>query len=227
MKKKTAFTVLCISALMTLCSCAEKKNTESSEFSFNGSAQVPSVDFSEKNSSPAEESSEQNSEHSSEQSSKQSSEQSSQQNSAAVSLPDGVTKAAHGKLRYSTSVLSLSVTFSDEFCILNNDYRPDNGIYLQNSDGTATLMLEAVGDNTLTYRNMTAYLRKQYPEARVYATDRKDVVCKMNSVDRSGNKICILEKIRVKTGGYNSAVICCRPEEKEKYEGVLDDVTFS
>ena len=219
MKKKPAFTVLCIAALMMLCSCAEKKNTESSEFSFNGSAHVPSVDFSEKSSSTAEESSEE--------SSTQSSEQSSEQSKTPVSLPEGVKKAANGRLRYSTSVLSLSVTFSDEFCILNKDYTPDNGVYLQNAEGTATLLVEAVGDNTLTYRNMTAYLREQYPEARVYATDRKDVVCKMNSVDRSGNKICILEKIRVKTGGYNSAVICCRPEEKEKYEGVLDDVTFS
>lgn len=223
MKKTTAITALTAAAVLALCSCSGEKKTENSNFSFNGSAHVPSVSFTEESSSEPE----QISEADTYQSKDSTSESSKKESHAPASLPDGVARASRGKLRFTTSVLALSVTFSDEFCILNKDYNPKYGVYLQNSDGTATLLVESVGDNTLTYRNMTAYLREQYPEARVYANDRKEVVCKMNSVDRSGNKICILEKIKVKSGGYNSAVICCRPDDKAKYESILDDISFS
>ena len=221
--KKTAIAALCIASTLILCSCSGAKKTEESQFSFNGSARVPSVSFNSEHSSKPEPDSKPDSEQSSESSIQSSAEESE----FPSELPEGLTKASRGKLRFTTSVLSLSVTFPDEFCVLNEDYIPPYGIYLQNKEGTATLLVESVGDKTLTYRNMTAYLREQYPEARVYATDRKDVVCKMNSIDRSGNKIFILQKLRVKTGGYNSAVICCRPEEREKYEAVLNDITFS
>ncbi len=222
MKKSIALTVFFAAAAISFCACGNNSgNTqESSEFSFSGKASVPAVSFEKQASS---EPSQNEKSELSQQSEKSAEEQSSR---TAAELPDGVIRTSKGKLKFTTSVLSLSVTFSDEFCIRNNDYNPKYGIYLQNTEGTATLLLESVEDKTLSYRNMTAYLREQYPEARVYATDNKEIVCKMNSMDQSGNKICIMQKLRVRTGGYNCAVICCRTDDKAKYEAVLNDITY-
>lgn len=68
--------------------------------------------------------------------------------SAPSGLPDGLKRASDTKLTFTSSVLSLSATFSDEFCVLNRDYTPKYGIYLQNKQGTATLLAESVEDTT-------------------------------------------------------------------------------
>ena len=131
------------------------------------------------------------------------------------------------KLRYTSSVLSLSATFPDEFCILNTDYIPKYGIYLQNTDGTATLLAESVEDTTLTYRQMSEYLKSRYPDARVYTTDQKDVVCRMTTTDQSGNEIYVFQRIKMKNGGYNEIALCCRPEDISKYERSFNETSLA
>ena len=116
--KKTAIAALCIASTLILCSCSGAKKTEESQFSFNGSARVPSVSFNSEHSSKPEPDSKPDSEQSSESSIQSSAEESE----VPSELPEGLTKASRGKLRFTTSVLSLSVTFSDEFCVLNEDY---------------------------------------------------------------------------------------------------------
>lgn len=147
--------------------------------------------------------------------------------STPVVLPESVQRAGTGKLRYSASVLSLRVTFPDVFCIKNNDYIPDYGIYLQNTDGTATLLMESVTDNTMTTSQMSAYVRGQYPSAKVYTTDEKDIVCKMDMLDQSGKQFYLMQKLRVKAGGYSQIVICCKPEEKNIYEKYFRETNFT
>lgn len=144
-----------------------------------------------------------------------------------MSLPEGVTKTPSGNLQYKNSVLSLSVTFPSEFCMLETSYTPPYGIYLKNLDGTATLQLESTVEKNVTVEDFAESLKKQDPDSEVYITDAKDVICKRKSVDRSGNDVAILMKIRIKNGGYNDAVIYCKPEEKEKYEKLFKKINFS
>lgn len=143
-----------------------------------------------------------------------------------VQYPVGVAPYSNGKLRFTTSVLSLSVVFPEEFCVLNTDYYPSYGIYLQNVDETATLLLESVVDKTLTYRQMADYLQHQYPTARVSTTDTKDVVCRMTMTDPDGHALYVQQKIRVRSGGYNAAVLCCRAEDRTQYERLFNEITF-
>ena len=143
-----------------------------------------------------------------------------------IQLPVGVSRYGKGKLRFTTSVLSLSVVFPEEFYLLNTDYYPSYGIYLRNREGTATLLTESVVDKTLTYRQMASYLKEQYPEAKVYTTDSKEVVCKLFMTDEDGHELYIQQKIRVQSGGYNAAVLCCRAEDKAAYEKVFNEISF-
>ncbi len=143
-----------------------------------------------------------------------------------MQLPIGVARASKGKLRFTTSVLSLSLIFPEEFCVLNTDYYPSYGVYLQNKEGTATLLTESVVDKTLTYRQMAAYLREKYPTAKVYTNDTKDVVCKLSMTDEDGHELYVQQKIRVQSGGYNAAVLCCRIEDKDHFEKVFNGIYF-
>ena len=142
-------------------------------------------------------------------------------------LPGGVTKASGNKLRFTTSVLSLSAFFPDEFYVEANDYKPQYGIYLQNDTGTATLLLEAVNDNTMTYREMKEYLQGLYPDAEVRITDKKEVTCQRRMTDKSGKQYLAMQKFHVVRGGYHLAAICCHPSDKALYYPMLLDVDFS
>lgn len=155
--------------------------------------------------------------------SQESSEEVSQEE---IQLPVGVSRAGKGKLKFTTSVLSLSAVFPEEFCLLNTDYYPSYGIYLKNKEGTATLLLASVVDETLTYRRMAEYLREKYPSAKVSTNDNKDVVCKMAMTDGEGNKLFVFQKIRVRTGGYNEIVLCCRAEDTPRYEKEFNEINF-
>ena len=153
-----------------------------------------------------------------------SSEPSSQ---AEPTLPGGVVKQSSQKLRFTTSVLSLSAVFPDEFYVEASDYKPQYGIYLQNDTGTATLLIEAVNDTTMTYREMKDYLTEKYPEADIRITDKKEVTCQRKMTDKSGKEYIAMEKFHLVKGGYHLAAICCRPADKTIYYGALLDVTFS
>ncbi len=142
-------------------------------------------------------------------------------------LPEGVRTTAQGKLRFSTSVLSLNVTFPDEFCIQNKDYLPKYGIYLQNMAGTATLLLESVEDKTMTSKQMSDYLKQKYPDASIFTNDKRDIIFKLNTMDSSGSPYCLMQKIRMKSGGYNQILLCCRPSEKSAYAKIFNEINFS
>ena len=149
------------------------------------------------------------------------------ESSAEVKPPIGVSRESNGKFKFTSSVLSLSVTFPDEFCLINDDYSPQYGIYLQNVPGTATILLEAVEDETLTHRQLAEYLRSQYPDSEVYINDKKEVLCKMTAKDQNGNSVYIMQKFQTRPGGYNKIVLCCKPEEKSKYTSVFKEIKFS
>ena len=216
MKKRNPllFIALTIAFTSALCGCSNNKNN-------NRSAKQSSVSYSiSVPDTPSEASSEESSQDStvsiipqqSSESSKESStasqasekapeSSSASQASAPVSLPAGVSRVSKGKLRYTSSVLSLNAVFPEEFCILDTDYIPRYGIYLQNAEGTATLLAESFEDTTLTYRQMSDYLKNRYPDARVYTTDQKDVICRMTTTDQSGNEVFVFQRIKVKNGG--------------------------
>ncbi len=149
------------------------------------------------------------------------------ESSAEIRPPVGVSIEPGGKFKFTSSVLSLSVTFPDEFCIINDDYSPQYGIYLQNTSGTATLLLEAVEDETLTHRQLAGYLRSQYPDSEVYITDKKEVLCQLATTDKNGNSVYVMQKFQTRSGGYNKIVLCCKPDEKSKYTPVFKDIRFS
>lgn len=155
-----------------------------------------------------------------------SSQESSEEVSETIQYPVGVSRYGKGKLKFTTSVLSLSVVFPEEFCLLNTDYYPSYGIYLKNTDETATLLLESVVDRDMTYRQMADYLKRQYPSAKVSTTDSKEVICKLTMTDEDGHELYIQQKIRVRSGGYHAAVLCCRAEDRTKYERLFNEITF-
>lgn len=223
-------TAILITILLSACGCSDKDSSPSAE---NGEA----TDLEEELSVVIP--SETKDRFSSEESQKQTSAESQPSSEALPSnnqegsseigniiLPTGVQNAGKGKLRYSTSVLSLRVTFPEEFCIADNDYIPEYGIYLQNPEGNATLLLESVTDNSLSTSEMTSYLRSQYPSAKIYTTDQKDIVCKMDMLDRSGNQFYLMQRIRVKSGGYMKIVLCCKPELKDIYDRIFNEINF-
>lgn len=142
------------------------------------------------------------------------------------SLPSEIRSIGDGRLSYSTSVLSMSVTFPYEFRFKAEDYQPPYGIYLQNDTGTATLLLEAVNDNTISYRDMKEYLQDKYPQAEIHITDKKDVTCKRTMTDSSGNSYIAMQKYRLVKGGYQLASLCCLPEEDKKYSSVFSEIHF-
>lgn len=224
MKKHILVFSVLLLTLISLCSC--KQNSEEPSSASSSDRPVVSVVTDE---SSAEESSlvsrSETSENKQQESTLQPSE--STDNSAPAVLPAGVSRAGKGKLNFTSSVLTLNITFPQEFCVLNNDYAPLYGIYLQNREGTATLLLSSVEDNTLTYHEMMDYLKKQFPSAKVYTTDKKEVVCKLDTTDTNGNNISVLQKFRMKKGGYHQVALCCRQNDKAKYEKVLNEVVFS
>lgn len=150
-----------------------------------------------------------------------------EQSSEEVSLPAGVTQTPTGNLQYTNSVLSLSVTFPSEFCMTDTAYTPPYGIYLKNSDGTATLQLESVEDKNVTVEDFAESLKNEAPDGEVYITDAKDIICKRTMTDRSDNELMIFIKVRVKNGGYNNATLYCKVDEREKYEKLFNKINFS
>lgn len=236
MKKRNPLIVLALAAVLASAFCGCSKNN-------NGSAKHSKASYSESvsdvtSAASLPESSQESAESSSPSQvskdtskspelSKVSQTSEASQASAPAVLPVGVSRASKGKLKYTSSVLSLNAVFPEEFCILNTDYIPRFGIYLSNAEGTATLLAESVEDTTLTYRQMSDYLKSRYPDARVYTTDQKEVICKMITTDQSGNEVFVFQRIRVKNGGYNEIALCCRPEDAAIYEKVFNDTSLS
>ena len=142
-------------------------------------------------------------------------------------IPDGITRASKKSLCYKTSILSLSVSFPEEFHIISDDYTPEYGVYLQNDTGTATLLIEAVSEKDVNYRQIRAYILKKYPDAQITINNRKELICKAEMTDNDGNIFCQLQKYKIVKNGYHLTAICCRPEDKDKYIKALSEISFS
>ncbi len=231
MKKQIPAIILSAVLMISLCGCSNSRNDQSGtaveptdleeEISF-----APTSDITVQSSSETEVSTKISSQPQDASIPEYSFDIEVSEDSSPETLPENVQRAGTGKLRYSASVLSLRVSFPDIFCVRNNDYIPDYGIYLRNTEGTATLLLESVTDNTMTASQMSRYVRGQYPSAKVYTTDQKDIVCKMDMLDQSGKQFYLMQKIRVKSGGYSQIVMCCKPEEKSIYERYFLETNF-
>lgn len=143
------------------------------------------------------------------------------------SLPNGITQNTNGSLKYKNSFLSMSVSFPADFCIVDKDYTPINGIYLRNTDGTATLQLESVEDNDINAADLAEFLKEQYENAIVYITDTKDVICKTSIKDRTGNIVMSYLKIRTKRGGYNEAILYFHESDKDIFENIFNQIIFN
>ncbi|MBQ1659315.1 MAG: hypothetical protein II059_05670 [Clostridia bacterium] len=142
-------------------------------------------------------------------------------------LPEGIKRVSKKYLSYQTSILSLSVSFPEEFHIISNDYRPEYGVYLQNDTGTATLLIEAVSEKDVSYRQIRAYILKKYPDAQITVNNKKELICKAEMTDNDGNIFCQLQKYRIVKNGYHLAAICCRTEDKDKYIKSLSEISLS
>lgn len=226
MKKFICIIVSAVLSVLVVAGCGNNEKTEKSETESNTQSSSQS-----QTSSSVQSNIEINSE-SSEKVSESVSENSdisivSEDISQESSLPEGVTKTSTGSLKYTNSVLSLSVTFPSEFCIIDKSYTPVYGIYLQNIDGTATLQLESVEDKNVTANDLADYFKSEFPESEVYITDTKDIVCKRTSTDRNGNELMIFMKVRIKNGGYNDAALYCRTSDSKKFETLFSKINFS
>ena len=48
-----------------------------------------------------------------------------------------------------------------------------------------------------------------------------------DTTDSSGSPYCLMQKIRMKSGGYNQILLCCRPSEKSAYAKIFNEINFS
>ena len=239
--KKLTCAVLVMSALIFSCSCAADTGAAQLPDGVESAVSTPPQFISDtdissdhgdasQKTSPSEDPRDNSDNYSSQQESGSaltSDDSSVPQQSTPKTPPSGTSRASGGRFRFTSSVLSLSVVFPDEFDTINTDYTPAYGIYLKNRSGDATLMIESVEDRTMTHKEMAQYLRSTYPKALVTATDKKEIVCKLLTEDKGGNPVYVMEKIKLKNGGYNSASLCCRPDDKSAYLPLFNEIEFT
>ncbi len=158
---------------------------------------------------------------------------SSPESSTAVSskqesrLPDGVHEEKEGFLRYTSPGKEITSVFSSEFNTENTEYRPAIGIMLSDDDGSATLQIEAVKNKGISRNDLVDYLKETYPDAEVYVTDNKQIICKSKIKDGSGTEVMAYLKAAVTDIGYNEAVLFFKESDKSKYETVFNRITLS
>ncbi len=143
------------------------------------------------------------------------------------SLPDNVSEDKSGYLKYTNNSGDLSATFPDEFSVLCTEYTPTDGIYLQNSDGTATLQIEAVLNEGADMESLVDFLSEQYPDAKVNINDSKKIICKSFLTDGSGNKVMCCLKAVITNKGYNEAVLYFDEKDRNKYESLFGKISIS
>ncbi len=144
-----------------------------------------------------------------------------------ISLPDGVIEDKNGYLKYTSSTGAVSAVFPEDFSVLCTEYNPADGIYLQNSDGTATLQIEAVKNEGIDRESFVGYLKEKYPKAEVFVNDSKNIICKSSITDSSGNKsLCYMRAI-ITDKGYNEAILYFKESETKKYDSVFNKITVA
>ena len=141
-------------------------------------------------------------------------------------LPKGVKRSDKNTLQYTTSGNNVfTVYFPSEFSSQNNDLTPTNGIYLQNDEGTATLLIEFVDYDAVSNDELADYLKEKYPDSEVSLTD-SGVIFTDTATDNGGNEFTLFRKISMADNGYITAALCCGSDIEDKYKGALEKITF-
>lgn len=142
-------------------------------------------------------------------------------------LPDGVKEDKKGYLKYTDSGKSITAIFPDSFSVLDSEYTPENGIYLQNADGTATLQIESVKNEGIARNDLSEYLKETYPDADVYISDSKNIICKSTVTDSSGNQVMSYMKAVITDNGYNEAILYFKESDKKQFETIFNKIKIS
>lgn len=141
-------------------------------------------------------------------------------------LPEGLSLNGTGMLKFTGYSDGLIVVFPSEICYPDDDYQPENGIYLHNSDGTATLLIDTIKSGGASKNTLAEYLKDTYPDAQVYVSDSREVICKTQKTDNKGNKLHVYLKAKITSWGYNEAILCFRENEQHKYDNYFARISF-
>lgn len=142
-------------------------------------------------------------------------------------LPNGILRKDKDTLSVTLKSVSVyDVAFPSEFSIQDEDLIPERGIYLQNDEGTATLLIELVDDNSLENHDLEDYIKAKYPDAEVSATE-EDVICIYEKTDENENDCSVFQMTRTTDNGYITALLCCRDEDRETYRGVFEKISIT
>ncbi len=197
MKKNICILLLCITAVLVFSGCQNQKQN-------NVSAVLqPSVNPNL--------------------SSKENQDNESSDEESYESLPKRVERKDKDTLKYKIESSAYTVFFPDLFFIQDSDYKPERGIYLQNDEGTATLIIEAVEDNIVDNEQLNAYLRGKYPETEI-SNDESCVVLTKESEDLNGNHFILIQKMQTNENGYIIAAVSCKKEVSENYKKLIDHI---
>ena len=142
-----------------------------------------------------------------------------------VEFPKGLSTYSKDKLKYTDG--GVNVIFTDEFFIPNESYTPKSGVYLQNADGTATLLIEKVDDKTVTNEEMLAYLYETYPYSEISSAENGDIISWYIVTDKTGHNAVTFQKIRLTDDGYRQICLNCRQVDMEKYQKIFASINFS
>lgn len=198
--KKTAAIIAAAAAVLTLCSCA-------------GTEQQSSVSSSEVQSQVSE----------------VTKQESIRQPEYSDTLPKNTERVSSTEIRFSSKDFGVTVTFPADFNMICSEYTPKSGIYMQTSDGTATLMLQRIKDDTVKELDADALIEyfKADKEIKSVKKDKNgDIVCLTAKTDKEKNTAAVCEKIRIVKDGYIEAVICYRESDHEKYADIADKIIF-
>ncbi len=198
--KKSAAIITATLAVLTLCSCA-------------GAKQPSSVSSSEVQSQVSE----------------APKQESSRQPEYSDILPENTERVSSTEIRFSSKDFGTTMTFPADFNMICTEYTPKNGIYMQTSDGTATLMLQKIKDDTVKELDADALVEyfKADKEIKSVKKDKNgDIICTTTKTDKEKNTAAVCEKIRIVKEGYIEAVICYRESDREKYADIADKVVF-
>ena len=197
--KITAAMITAALAVMTLCSCA-------------GANQPSSISSAVQS-----------------QVSEETKQESSKQPEYPDKLPENTERVSSAEIRYSSKDFGATVTFPADFNMICSEYTPKNGIYMQTSDGTATLMLQRIKDDTVKELDADALVEffKSDKEIKSVKKDKNgDIICMTTKTDKEKNTAAVCEKIRIVKDGYIEAVVCYRESDSEKYADIADKIVF-
>ena len=205
--------ILLLAASVSFCGCGSNGNEETSDETVSSSAEsIIRADISE----PAAPESSADTEITS----------SAESSEPVITLPLQLYRAKSGYLKYLSKYGSMTAVFPEEFCIPRSDYKVKDGLLLQNKKGTASLQLESLSAADMTRRSFIEYLKANYPDAEIYITDNKTIVCKTPAKDSDGRNVLAYMMAVITTDGYNEAVLYFNEADKDEFEAVFKKISI-